>query len=236
MRRTGTPSGAIALAAVALLIGGCGDDKGDSGGNKVSGKETAALAGIQQAASDAVRETSYKDKAGSKRAYGVFGEFFKTARGPIHAKSPDLEDRIQEASVELGDTLRKGDLGKAAREAKALQKAVNDAVTAVTGKKAGTKQGLVAVLEQMKAAARDLDEEAKNRDKKGTRRALQAFQKLYVSTRDQIEAKDVHASEAIATGIEKVRKALKGKDDKGQVLRTTDDLLRAVGAVEQKTE
>lgn len=224
----------VALTFGALLLGGCGDDDGGSGGKKLTGKETAALAGLQRAASDVVRETSYKDKAGSKRAYGVFGEFFKTARGPIGAKSKELEDRIQEVSVELGNTLRKGKLGEAGREAKKLQEAVNEAVTEVTGKEAGTKQGLLAVLEQMKAAARDLNEEARNRDKKGTRRAFETFEKLYTSTRDQIEAKDVHASEAIATGIEKARKALKGKDDKGQVLSTTDNLLRAVNTVEQK--
>jgi hypothetical protein len=235
MRGRGS-GGAVSLVVAALLLGGCGDDDKGSDVKKLTGKETAALAGLQQAASDVVRETSYKDKPGSKRAYGVFGEFFKTARGPIGAKSKELEDRIQEVSVELGDTLRKGDLGKAGREAKELQEAVNEAVSQVTGKEAGTKQGLVAVLEQMKAAARDLNEEARNRDKKGTRRAFQAFEKLYKSTREQIESKDVHASEAIATGIEKVRKALKGKDDKGQVLSTTDDLLRAVNTVEKKTE
>ena len=224
---------ALALVAVALLAGGCGDDDG-SGDKKLSGKETAALAGIQQAASDVVRETSYRDKAGSKRAYGVFGEFFKTARVPIGSKSKKLEDGIQAISVELGNTLRKGKLEKAGREAKELQEAVNEAVAQVTGNEVGTKQGLVAVLEQMKAAARDLDEEAKNRDKKGTRRAFETLEKLFTSSREQIEAKDVHAAEAIATGIEKVRKALKGKDDKGQVLKASDDLLRAAGKVESE--
>jgi hypothetical protein len=224
---------ALALVLTALVIGGCG---GSSKDDKPSAKESAALAGIQQAASDVIRETSYRDKPGSKRAYGVFGEFFKTARTPIHEKSVKLEMRIQDASVALGNALRRGKLDQAGRHAKELQSAVNDAVAQVTGARSGTKQGLLAVLEQMKAAARDLNEEARNRDRKGTRRAFQALSKLFASSRSQIEAKDAGAAQTIATGVDKVKKALKGRDDRDQVLTTTGDLLKAVEAVEKKLE
>jgi phage-related protein len=190
------------------------------------------MANLQLAASDVVRETSYEDEDGSQRAIETFDRLFETGRSTIESKGPELARRIEEESDAVGGAVARGDLAGASREAKALQTAVNAAAAAVTGKAAGTEQGLIAVLEQMKAAARDLNEEAKNDDARGTKRAYEAFSKLFESSRKQLTAENPGAVETIETGLGKVRAALDGEDDAAAIQATTGDLLTATNALE----
>jgi hypothetical protein len=231
----------IVLALLTLLLGGCGDDdsaddKPSAPASKSTPQATEEMAELQLAASDVVRETSYEDEAGSKRAHASFAELFKASEATIREKAPEAASRIDEESAAVEEALAAGDLAEASREARALQAAVNEAATAVTGSAGGTKQGLLAVLEQMKAAARDLNEEAKNDDAPGTKRAYEAFAKLFAASRKQITAENPGAAETIETGLAKVKTALEGKDDRATVLATTGDLLTAVTAVADETK
>ena len=233
---------AVAALVAAAVLAGCGSDDKSSGTTQATkpapptSQSATAVANLQLAASDVVRETSYKDKDGSQRAYDSFTQLFASTRAAIQAKGAELASKIEEESAAVGRALKRGDLAEASREAKALQKAVNSAATVITGQKAGTKQGLLAVLGQMRAAARDLNEEAKNKDAPGTQRAYQAFAKLFASSQRQLAAKDPGAVETIKTGLEKVQQAIEGKDDTAKIQATTGDLLTAVNAIAAKTK
>lgn len=239
--RHGPRIAAVLLTVLALAAAGCGSSKSSSGGSTstssspTSGPQAAAaLANLQRAASDVLRETSYNDRAGAKRAIDAFARAFDRAKGAIRARSAVLATRIDERGAKIGLAIEGGEFAGAALVARSLQAAVNDAAVLVTGSRAGTRKGLLAVLDQMKGAAYDLSQEAKNRDAANTRKAYAAFARLFAASRKQIAAKDPGAATSIHTGLSKVQAALKAKPDNAKVLATTGDLLTAVNAVVAK--
>jgi hypothetical protein len=168
---------------------------------------------MQVAAADLVRETSFEDTPGSQRAYGEFQTLFATNAEAIRAKSPESHSSIEPAMRALKTALDAGDLKQASDAATTLLKVVNDAVEKVTGVAGGTKQGLVLIVEQMKAAVRDLKEEVKFKDVPGMKRAAEAFHKLYNASADEIKAKSSEAGALIEQGLKEVNTAVAGGDN-----------------------
>jgi hypothetical protein len=171
----------------------------------------ASIEKLEAAAEDLVRETSLKDKAGSRRAFTALKSAFKKAERLLETKARDEAKEIDPRLDKLDVALKSGDFREANDLAKEIRSAVEDAVRKF---RAGgsTAKGLALVMEKLKEAARELDQEASLKDTAGTKRALSAFQKLFNANKRRIEAKSTAAEELIGRALDRVSEEVRNQD------------------------
>ncbi|PZR99607.1 MAG: hypothetical protein DLM69_07200 [Candidatus Chloroheliales bacterium] len=167
---------------------------------------------LQSAAADLVRETSFEDKAGETAAFKAFSDLFMANEAAIRAKSATAASNIDAAMTALGSALQAGDAEKAKTEATNLLKAVNDAAEPVTGVKSGTLGGIELLMQQLQASVRDLEAEITNKDTANIQRAYQALDKIYQSSKSQIQDKSPQAATTIETALNALGVAVQGGD------------------------
>ena len=124
-------SEAAAEALVTAVEKARGDLGGGAGGP--GGAAVDALAKLQPAAADLLRETTNKDKDGSQRAYDAYHALFAANEDAIRAQNTEAWQRLENAMNEVRDALAAGDLTKAAAAANELQTEVNDAMREMGG-------------------------------------------------------------------------------------------------------
>lgn len=198
-----------------------------SSAQSASGDLKSIVQNLQLDASDMVREIANEDQDGIQRAYGAFTKLFTANRDAIKAKSAEAEMRISDAYNAVSDALNAGDLGKAKDASTALLKALNDAAEPLTGVKSGSVEGLLLVMQQMKAAARDLEQEASFKDIKGLQASYDAFDKLFKASESQINDKSPQAAMLIEDASNMVRDSITGGDT-AKVSAAADNLQKAV--------
>jgi hypothetical protein len=189
-------------------------------------KVPAAIGKLEAAAEDLVRETSFKDKAGSRRAFIALKSAFKKAERLLETKAREEAEEIDPRLDKVDKALKAGDFREANDLAKEIRSAVEDAVRKFRGGGSTTK-GLDLVMEKLKEAARDLDQEASFKDSAGTKRALAAFQKLFNANKRRIEAKSATAEELIGRALERVSEEV-GNQDTDKIRPATRALVAAV--------
>ncbi len=184
---------------------------------------------LQTAAQDLVRETSNRDKEGSRRAFTALEAAFGRAQEQLREKAPAQEATIDRLIESVDSALKAGDLRKANGFSVTIEKAVEAAAAKIAGGTGGTAKGAKAVVQGLKAAARDLDQEAGFKDKEGTQRSLTSFTKAFNAGRKQIEAASPQAEETIMAALERVAAAVKGGST-GKIHTATTALVKAVDA------
>jgi hypothetical protein len=189
-------------------------------------KVPAAIAKLEPAAEDLVRETSFRDKAGSRRAFTALKSAFKKAEKLLETKARDEAEEIDPRLDKVDKALKSGDFREANDLAKEIRSAVEDAVRKFRGG-GSTAKGLDLVMEKLKEAARELDREASFKDTAGTKRALSEFQKLFNANKRRIEAKSAAAEELIGKALAKVSEEVRAGDT-DNVRPATRALLAAV--------
>ncbi len=106
-------------------------------------------------------------------------------------------------------TIKAHNLKHASTAAAEMLKAVNDAVSRITKKKGGPTIGLLLILQDMTAAARDVQQEAINHDKTNVGRAFTAFGKLFAASKGKIQKKSPKAEKMIQTASNAVGSAVR---------------------------
>lgn len=173
-------------------------------------KVPAAIEKLETAAEDLVRETSFKDKTGSRRAFTALKSAFKKAEKLLETKAREEAEEIDPRLDKVDKALKSGDFREANDLAKEIRSAVEDAVRKFRG--GGSTKGLDLVMEKLKEAARDLDQEASFKDTAGTKRALSDFQKLFNANKRRIEAKSPAAEELIGRALARVSEEVRNQD------------------------
>jgi hypothetical protein len=191
-----------------------------------------AIAELQLAASDLVRETSNEDREGTQRAYTEFSDQYEAFRDEIEAEAPDAASRIENAFDELGDQIDAGTFDKASETAAELLEAVDDAAEAITGESGGSTTGVLATLQALESAARDLEQEASFEDARGTQRAYEAFNKLFEGSKADINAESPGAATRIEDAAAEVEEPLSS----GDLDQVHDAAVRLVDAVDAEIE
>jgi hypothetical protein len=162
---------------------------------------------LQNAAADLVRETSYKDKEGSARAVSAFTAALNAAKTDLATKAADEAAKITVALGEVKDALAAGDFAQASAAAREVRDAVDEAAAKV-GATAAPTRGLAKTMASLKAAARDLDQEARNGDKAGSKRAYTAFKAAFADGGSKLKAKSARSYRSIDRARAAVGKAL----------------------------
>ena len=193
---------AALVTAAVFGLAACGVDKSSStgGGGKLSALETQAMAELQDSAGDLVREISFNDKPGTRRVLQETQTALDQSREAVKKASPGAEAEIAKELAEVREAVDRQERGAALTAAKELQTHVDE--VAGNGAQGGAKTGLVAVLAEMREAARGVAREAEHDDRAGTIRAYQELAKLFAATRKQIketsEEADVRITRAMA--------------------------------------
>jgi hypothetical protein len=214
------------MVTLAIGIAGCGgsDESTDTTPafqaartttTQASPVTTRQVAVLQESAGDLVRETTYRDRRGAVQAYKETQDRYEQVQEAVRSKAPGPAKEIESGLDATNRALQGDNVPVAATNAKRVLKAVNESAPAVTGKPSGPETGLAAQLRQMKAAARDVQQEIGRRDKAGTRRALTAFAKLYSSARDRIEAKVAATAGKIDQALREAKTAAAKGDAQG---------------------
>ncbi len=190
-------------------------------GAPTTSKLPAWFTTFRSAANDLVRETLFKDQAGSERGYATLKTLFAADKTKLEPKAPDETDAITMWLTKIETSLKAHNLTAAHTYAVNITKELHDAADKLVGVQA---TGLV---DQLTAAAHDLDQEAGFKDVPGTKRALAEFTRLFASSRKKIEAKSALAEEIVAGALAKVTAAVKTGDNV-KIRTATKGLVAAV--------
>ena len=189
--------------------------------------------GLRAAATDLVRETSFKDKDGSKRAFADLVETFAAVKSRLRVTAPDETAAIDMWIGKTDASLNESNVGKAHTYAANIIKELSDAAAKLTlAAPAATSKGLPAVFANLKATARDLDQEAEFQDAAGIKRELAAFTKLFNASRAAIKAKSPKAEALIATALASATDEVR-VGDKAGIRREAKALVAAVARAAQ---
>jgi hypothetical protein len=210
----------LVLTMLGVLAGGAS--------SAAAAKPKPTLAKLQLAAGDLARETANRDRPGSKRALAEFKDVYGGSQGRLlRSKAPTQAKAVKRELAETGRFVTAGKLTKAGQAAGALLKAVNAAALIVRPN--GSAKGVVGLLTSLKSAARDIDQEAEFKDRTGSQRAVQSFEKVFQSSREQLQAKVPATVTKVTDRLKPVQGHLRTHDYKA-LRRDARSLLSALDA------
>jgi hypothetical protein len=182
-----------------------------------------------------------KEADASQAAYDTYHTTFAAHENDIKAKSAETQLKLEDAMHEVRDAITAADWDKAEQAAEELVAAITAAKTTLAGSSTSTGNSsgsgaeasgdMASTMNSLKAAAADVQREAKNNDKDGAQRAYDEFHTLFAANENAIKAKNAEAQEHIEAAMHEVRDAITAGDFT-KAATAADELVKEVRDVE----